>query len=152
MIRVSRWSLATMLAIGLCLQGAACQRVGDNPANPIGAACNDVSANLQECAYATYATFVVIEELALKVAQDQVVPDAARQRIVRADERAKPVADSLYDALRQYERIRVEVSQGKSNAEKLLTVTANLNKWVTEAAPLVRALVDAVNDAAKGKT
>lgn len=151
MIRVTRVYLAGFIAVALFLQGAACQRISDNPANPLAPACEDVAKNLQVCAYANYATFVVIEELALKVAEDPALPSGARQRIIAADERAKPVADSLYASLREYERIRLEVAQGKTPAEKLVVVTASLNRWVTEAAPLVRALVESVNDAATAK-
>jgi hypothetical protein len=148
--RFTRLAIAACAALllGGCLPG--CNTIGDQgSANPIGPACRSPADNLQLCAYANYGTFVVMEELALKVAEDPALSNDIRQAIIKADERAKPVADSLYGAIRQYERIRIEVAQGKTPEEKLLTAAANLNRWVTEAAPLVQQLVEAVNSAGK---
>lgn len=151
MIGTTRRLLA-VLAAALFIQCAGCQQLADSGANPSEVACKDVAANLQVCAYATYATFVVVEELAFKVAQEPALSNSARQAIIRADAQAKPVADSLYATLREYERVRVEIAQGKTPEEKLLVITGSLNQWVTQAAPLVRALVDSVNAAAKGNS
>lgn len=144
-----KWLAALVVTLSLSLMGASCGKVADDRANAISPACKDVATTLEVCAYANYGTFVVVEEFANSVAQDPALPDRMRQRIIRADEVAKPVADSLYGALREYTKIRAEVQAGKSTEEKLLIATANLNKWVTQAAPLIRGLVDAVNDATK---
>jgi hypothetical protein len=139
-----------VLAVSAGLMGASCSRVENNAANAISPACKEIKANLATCAFATYGTFVVLQELAVKVAKDPGVGETARQSIVRAEAAAKPVADSLYSSLQEYERIRIEVQAGKSTEEKLLVAAANLNRWVTQAAPLIRGLVNAVSNASKG--
>jgi hypothetical protein len=144
------WLAPLITALALSLMGASCSQVSDNSANAISPACKEMKETLAVCAFANYGTFVVIQELAVAVARDTSLPDSARQRIIRAEAAAKPVADSLYASLREYERIRIEVQAGKSPEQKLLTAAANLNRWVTEAAPLIRALVSAVSDASKG--
>lgn len=139
-------------ACSMSLMGASCTRVADNSANAISPACENARQTLEVCAAATYGTFVVFEEFARSVAEDPALPNSTRQLIIKADERAKPVADSLLEALRQYQRIRAEVAVGKTPEEKLLVATSNLNRWITEAAPLIRNLIGVVNDGTKEAT
>lgn len=139
-----------VLFVGVfALNGAACQRI--ERANPVAAACEDLRKNLALCGYATYGTFVIFEELGVKTAADPGIPAGVREAIVRADEAAKPVADNLYDSLRLYEQIRSEIAAGTSSSDKLEIATSSLNRWITEAAPLVANLVKAVNDARGAK-
>lgn len=145
-------ALLLVAALCLSLMGASCGRIATDPANAISPACKEIQQTLQVCAYANYGTFVVAEELARSVAEDPALPNGARQAIVAADARAKPIADNLSAALLEYETIRLEVAVGKSPEQKLLLATANLNRWVTEAAPLIRGLVAAVTAGTKGKS
>lgn len=141
--------IVALVAVSLVLMGASCSKVENDRANAISPACKEIKTTLEVCAYANYGTFVVVEELAASIAKDPSLPKSARDRIIAADQVAKPVADSLYSALREYTKIRAEVSAGTTTEEKLIVATANLNRWVTQAAPLIRALVDAVNTATK---
>jgi hypothetical protein len=134
---------AVVLVGVFALSGAACQRV--DRANPVGSACKDLSENLAVCGYATYAMFVIFQELGARAAKERGVSPAVRDAIIRADAAAKPVADNLYHALQLYESVRAELQAGKSTQEKLDVATVNLNRWITEAAPLVAGLVQAVN-------
>lgn len=127
--------------------GASCSQVQE--ANPISAACKDISDNLAVCAYATYGTFVIFEEQAVKVTADPALPLRARAAIVTADQIAKPVVDSLYEALLLYQAANAEIAAGNGAEAKLLIATGNLNRWVTEAAPLVANLVNAVTERGK---
>jgi len=141
--------LAVLLIAAFALTGAACNRIQE--ANPVAAACKDLSEHLAVCGYATYGTFVIFEELGATAAKEPGVAQGVRSAIIRADEVAKPVADNLYDALRMYEKVRAELAAGTSTTEMLEVATMNLNRWITEAAPLVANLVKAVNNAKGGK-
>ena len=141
--------LAVLFLASFALMGAACNRVQE--ANPVGAACKDLSENLAVCGYATYGTFVIFEELGAKTAKEAGVSQTVREAIIDADEVAKPVADSLYNALQLYETARAELAAGRTSEEKFAIATANLNRWITEAAPLVADLVKAVNSARGSK-
>lgn len=131
------------------LTGASCSRVNNASTNAISPACANPKETIDVCAAAIYGTFSVFEELGLAVAKDPGTPNGARQAIIKADERVKPVADSLLEALRQYQKISAEVAVGKTPEDKLLIATSNLNRWITDAAPLVRSLIGAVNDGSK---
>jgi hypothetical protein len=146
------WAPLVVLLLGaFVLMGAACQKLEKQ--NPLAVACDDMSKpeNVQLCGYANYGTFVIFEEQAAKIAQDPALSEAARQAIVKADEVAKPVADNLYSALLQYEAVRGEIAAGRSTEDRLTVAVTNLNRWVTEAAPLITNLVNAVNTARGAK-
>jgi hypothetical protein len=143
-------SFAALFIAAFVLTGAACQKV--EKANPIAAGCKeDLANNLAVCGYATYGTFVIFEELAASVAKEPSVSASVRQGIIKADEVAKPVVDNLYASLKIYEDVRTQVAAGESTTDKLDVAAANLNRWITEAAPLVANLVNVVNDAKRGK-
>lgn len=108
-------------------------------ANPVA-----VAETPAQKGYALYGSFVIFEEQAVKVASDPMLPDNIRQAIIRADEAAKPAADKLQEALAQFESIRLELAAGTSTEEQLAIAAANLNRWVTEAAPLINSLIAAV--------
>lgn len=137
---------AALLATVIGLSGASCSRIQET--NAISPACSS-KESLEVCASAVYGTFVIFEEFGRSVAEDPKLPNGARQAIIRADEVAKPVADSLLGAFNEYRMIRAQLAVGKTTEEKLLVATSNLNRWITEAAPLIRNLVNAVNDATK---
>jgi len=142
-------TLTVTLVACISTMGAACDKLKD--VNPITPACKNVAETLAVCGYATYGSFTIFEEQGLKIAADPALPQSARDAIIAADEVAKPVADSLYDALLQYESISAEVAAGVTTQDKLVIATANLNQWVTEAAPLIRNLVTAVTSARGSK-
>lgn len=54
---------------------------------------------IQQKGYASYGTFVILEEQAAAVAQDPAVPENVKQALRDADKEAKPVADDLHDVL-----------------------------------------------------
>ena len=124
-----------LLVIMLALQ--AC-----GSANPLAKA-----ETTEQRAFATYGTFVIIEEQAAKLVSSGVIPDDAVRAIGRADAQAKPVADSLLDATLEFTVIRTEYESGGSGEEKFVRAMNELNGWVERARPLIANLIAAVRGA-----
>ena len=103
-----------------------------------------VAQTPEEKAYALYGTFVVFEEQAAIVIKQAATPVDAKTAIRKADAAAKPVADALLAAVREYILIKGELAAGTTTNDKLVLATANLNKWVAQATPLIQALVISV--------
>lgn len=102
---------------------------------------------VEQKAYATYGQFLIVEEQAAALVQEESVPASAKQAIARADAVAKPVADKLLAAVLAVDQVRDDIAAGKSTEEKLLIATANLQKWHDEVLPLVHDLASAVKGA-----
>lgn len=122
---------AQLLLIGLLIQGCT--------TSPLTA-----GKTLDQKAYALYGTFVVFEEQAASLIKLSTTPDSVKEAIRKADRTAKPVADELSRAVRQYLIIQRELSAGTTTNDKLVIATANLEKWVRDATPLIESLVKAV--------
>jgi len=101
----------------------------------------------EQRAFATYGTFVIIEEQAAKLVSSGSIPDSAIRAIGRADAQAKPVADSLLDATLEFTVIRVEYEAGGSGEDKFVRAMNELNGWVERARPLIANLIAAVRGA-----
>jgi hypothetical protein len=108
-------------------------------ANPISAA-----QTPDQKAYALYGTFVVFEEQAASLIRNVSTPDSVKTVIRKADMAAKPVVEDLLSAARQYLQVQTQLKTGATTADKLQIATANLQKWVTDATPLIADLVLAV--------
>ena len=104
--------------------------------NPIAAADTP-----EQRAYAAYGTFVIAQETAADLVEDASIPDGVRLRIISAEERAKPVADSLLDAYTEYLIIKAEFDAGDTSESRLVIAANNLDDWVTQLAPLVAELL-----------
>ena len=109
---------------------------GCQGANPIRAA-----ETPEQRAYAAYGTFVIAQETAADLVEDQAIPRGVRLRIISAEERAKPVADSLLDAYTEYLIIKAEFDAGDTSEQRLVIAANNLDDWVTQLAPLVAELL-----------
>jgi hypothetical protein len=121
---------AMILAVGLI---SACQ------SNPLSAA-----QSPDQKAYALYGTFVVFEEQAAVLVRSPSTPAEVKSAIRKADAVAKPVVDNLLGAARQYVSIQMQLKSGATSADRLQIATANLQKWVADATPLINSLVSAV--------
>ena len=132
------WSFAVFAWMLPLLFVAGCQS-----ANPIAAA----ETNEQR-AYAAYGTFVIFQEKAADLAEDPAIPNGVKLRIIAAEERAKPVADSLLDAYAEFLAIKAQFDAGQSTEEAVLIASNNLNDWITRLAPLVNELIRNVKGAA----
>lgn len=115
---------------------------GCQTANPIGAA--ETSG---QRAYAAYGTFVIFQEKAADLAEQPGIPNGVKLRIIAAEERAKPVADSLLDAYTEFLVVRAQFDAGQTTQDKVLIASTNLNDWVTRLLPLVNELVRNVKGA-----
>jgi hypothetical protein len=101
----------------------------------------------EQRAFATYGTFVIIEEQAAKLVSSGQIPDSAVRAIGRADAQAKPVADSLLDATLEFTVIRVEYEASGRGEDRFVRVMNELNGWVDRARPLIANLISAVRGA-----
>lgn len=108
-------------------------------ANPVSGA-----EDSEQRAYAIYGTFVIVEEQAAKLVASPQIPNPVVSAIKIADSRAKPSADALVQAVRDYDDASHALKAGTGSADKLTIATANLQKWVTQAQTDVSALVTAV--------
>lgn len=117
-------------------------------ANLPGCASNPVTAaqDSEQRAYAIYGTFVIVEEQAAKLVGSSQVPNPVVTAIKLADARAKPSADALVQAVRDYDAAVLAVKHGtvSANASVLSVASANLNQQVSQAQTDVAALVNAV--------
>ncbi len=124
-----------LLAIVLALQACA-------GSNPIAKA-----DTLEQKAFATYGTFVIFEEQAAKLVSSGQLSNSAVRAIGRADERAKPVVDSLIAATVEFAAIKAEFEASGEGEEQFIAAMNELNVWVSRAVPLVNNLISAVEGA-----
>lgn len=124
----------SLLLVALSLQSCA--------SSPIAKA-----ETLEQKAFATYGTFVVFEEQAAKLVQSGELTNSAIRAIGRADERAKPVMDSLITVTLEFAQIKAEYEAGGTGEDRFVAAMNELNGWVSRAIPLLDDLVDAVRGA-----
>jgi hypothetical protein len=101
----------------------------------------------EQKAAALLGDFTIYQKASLQVGNDQAVVPEVRKAVLDAAIAAKPVADSLDTALRDYRLIGRQVQAGETGKEKLIIATANLQSWIRQLGPLVtqlRSLVDGV--------
>jgi hypothetical protein len=134
-VGVRQFQTFYLLAIMLLLQACA-------GANPIAKA-----ETTEQRAFATYGTFVIIEEQAAKLVSSGQIPDSAVRAIARADAQVKPVADSLLDATLEFAVIKAEFEAGATGEERFVRAMNELNSWVERARPLIANLISAVKGA-----
>ncbi len=134
-VGVRQFQTFYLLAIMLLLQACA-------GANPIAKA-----ETTEQRAFATYGTFVIIEEQAAKLVSSGQIPDSAVRAIARADSQVKSVADSLLDATLEFAVIRAEFEAGGTGEEQFVRAMNELNGWVERARPLIANLIAAVRGA-----
>ena len=116
---------------------------GCQAANPIAQA-----ETPEQRAYAAYGTFVIFQEKAADIAEDATLPRGVRLRVAQAEQRARPVAESLIETYVEFIEIKAEFDAGDSTAEaRLVQVSNSLNDWVNRLAPLVAELVRNVKGA-----
>ena len=127
--------LALLLLVGL--QGCA-------GTNPIA-----VAETPEQRAFAMYGTFVIFSEKAADLAEQTSLPRSVRLGLVNAEERAKPVADSLLDAYTEFLVIKAEFDAGDSGdaGARLLRASQSLNDAITRLAPLLNELVRSIKGA-----
>lgn len=101
-----------------------------------------VAKSTEQKAYATYGTFVVMEQQGAALIGDATVPAAVKRAIQRADAKAKPTADQLVVAVNQYLAIQRELA---ASPDKKKAAADNLAKWYTQAKPTVECLVKVVS-------
>lgn len=136
--RVSLMGLIAAAAMLVAVVGL----TGCKSLNPVRAA-----ETSEQRAYALYGSFIVYEEAATKLIQDPEVPESLKDGIRELDSVTKPVADSLIDAAVTVLQIRAEVAAGETDRERLIIAIENLDRYINEAAPRIKALGTAVREA-----
>ena len=104
--------------------------------NPIAAA-----ETAEQRAYAAYGTFVIFQEKAVDLVGEESISSAVRLRIIAAEERAKPVADSLLDAYVTFLAVKAEFNAGNTSQERYVAAATSLDDWITRLAPMVNELI-----------
>lgn len=154
-----RYLLPVLLVTSLALMGAACKPRDSNPIVTGCTAAEGQKVSTELCAFATYGSFVVLEGQATDLAEQfdaraRATTDeataakyrSARDALIAAADRSKPVADTGVALLRQLALIRAEVdaTSGQTKEERLLAATADLDRWLTQIGPLIVDLTTAV--------
>ena len=106
-----------------------------------------VAESPEQQAYAAYGTFVIFQEKAANIVEDRTIPRGVRLKIIEAEERAKPVADSLLDAFAEFLTVKAEFQAGTTDEERFVIAANSLNDWVTQLAPLINDLVRSIKGA-----
>lgn len=109
---------------------------GCQSANPIAAA-----ETPEQRAYAAYGTFVIAQETAADLVEDTAIPRGVKLRIIAAEERAQPVAESMLDAYMGFLIIKAEFDAGETSEQRFMSASRELDDWVTQLAPLVAELL-----------
>lgn len=145
--------------VACLMMGAACTKMQE--ANPVGEGCTALQGakvDVSLCAYATYGTMNIFVGEAVSIADEldkraRNTTDAAasqkyidaRDALLKIESKSQDVQNSLLAAIRQVEKVRREVADSDgTKAEQLLQATANLNRWLTEAGPLLTDLISSV--------
>ena len=110
--------------------------------NPIAAA-----ETPEQKAFATYGTFVIFSEKAADLAEQPNIPRNVKLGLINAEERAKPIADSLLNAWAEFLIVKAEFDAGETTQERLVIASNSLNDWLTQLAPLFKELVRSVKGA-----
>lgn len=107
-----------------------------------------VAQTVEQKAYATYGTFVIVEEQAVKLtASASTLSPQVKSSIINAMQRAQPAVDTMMSGFNQYQTARADFEAQKIGQPAFQVVVDNLGKWVTQAEPLVTNLQSAVRGA-----
>ena len=104
--------------------------------NPMAAA-----ETAEQRAYAAYGKFVIFQEKAADLVEEESISDDVKLGIIQAEEQAKPVADGLLESYAEFIAIKAEFDAGETSEERLVAAANSLNDWVTRLAPLINELV-----------
>lgn len=133
--------MKTLTILGLLLVLTGCQTA---PPNPVADA-----SRPETVALALYGGFVIAEEAAADIVNNQATPQNVKDGLKAADIKASPVAEQLEPAAKAVEKVRADIEAGGGSQNLLLTTIAKLNDWVNQAAVLIKDLTDAVRGAKK---
>lgn len=103
----------------------------------------------EQKAAALLGDFTVYQSASLSIASDATIVPEVRRAVADAAIAAKPIADQLDAALRQYRSIAATVQAGSTSDERVRIAAANLNRWILELTPLVRSLRSTVERASR---
>ena len=112
----------------------ACALFGQSkaPANPF-AVCKSVG----QCYLAAAGTYNASQKAALELLASPTTPDSVKAALRAADEAATPQVENLSAAYRVYRHAKADLAAGTGSADKVSIATADVNKWLTEAGPLI---------------
>jgi hypothetical protein len=101
----------------------------------------------EQRASALLGDFTLYQKASLQVGSDETVLPEVRKRVLDAAIAAKPAADELDKALRQYRLIKRQLEAGETTDQKVAIAAVNLQNWIQQVGPLVtqlRTLVEGV--------
>ena len=104
-----------------------------------------IAQTVEQKAYATYGTFVIAEEQAVKLsAPASTLSPVVKGQIIVAFQKAQPAVDTMMKGLNAAEQAKADFDAQKIDKPTFQVVVDNLGGWVAQAAPLVATLVSAV--------
>lgn len=104
---------------------------------------------VEQKAAALLGDFTLYQKASLQIGNDATVVPEVRKGVLDAAIAAKPAADSLDDALRQYRQMKIQLEAGTTTDAKVAIAAANLSNWIEQVRPLVTQLRKLVEGATK---
>lgn len=124
--------LCLLVAFALTIPGCQALGLSSASANPFGA-CKSSG----QCYLAAAGTYAASQQAALTLLKDPSTPTSVKDGLKKADAAAAPVMGSLAQAYAVYRHAKADLAAGTSSPEKVAIATADLNKWLTDAGPLI---------------
>ncbi len=107
-----------------------------------------IAQTVEQKAYATYGSYVIVQEQAVKLTTpSSTLPAATKVKIVEAFKKAQPAVDTMLKGLNSYEQARGDFETQKIQKPAFQIVVDNLANWVTQAQVLIADLSAAVRGA-----
>lgn len=94
----------------------------------------------EQKAAALLGDFTIAQKAALVIGEDPSIPVDVRKRVINTAIEAKPYADSLDVALREYRTAKRALSSGTSTQEQIDIAARELQNWIRKLTPLVTQL------------
>jgi hypothetical protein len=117
-------------------------------ANPLATAAKATPENRPETvAFALTASYTVLAEHAVKLAEDSTTPRAVRRALVNLHQTAAPAVKRLRALAVEYKGVREAYESGRSTPEKIAVTLAKLDSAITSTAPLVQAMATEISSA-----
>lgn len=88
---------------------------------------------LEQKAFALEASYNIVLASAVDLVADPAVPDGAKKRILRVEEQATIVVESLAAATDEYIAAEALLEENRTTEERLIIVANNLERWILNA-------------------
>lgn len=137
-----RNQIATLWLAALCLTLAGC---ATTPQDVLAVACaRSQNYSTERCAKGIAETYEVYQKRAEDAVNDPLAPEDFKEAVRKVEKPASEVIVELLKSTRMYVSIKEQLAAGTTTEEQVAIANANLETWVQQALPQIKALVRAV--------